>query len=91
MKRIGTKCFSICNAAPGFQTHVQCGYRSLPYQNGDLDGKTWMIGIERVLGSDAGVQVFAPQFPTERGKGFGQLEYLMTMSFDMKLCIRLKC
>ena len=34
------------------------------------------LGIERVLGSDPGVRVFAPQYPARKGRVLGQLQYL---------------
>ena len=34
------------------------------------------IGLERVLGIDPGVQVFAPQYPTRKGRVLVQPSYL---------------
>ena len=47
-----------------------------------------VIGMERVLGIDLGVRVFAPQYPTRKGRVLGQLWYLpvsKTILIDLKL------
>ena len=46
------------------------------------------VGLEHVLGIDPGVRVFAPQYPTRKGRVLGQLWYLpvsKTILIDLKL------
>ena len=46
------------------------------------------VGMERVLGIDLGVRVFASQYPTRKGRVLGQLWYLpvsKTILIDLKL------
>ena len=46
------------------------------------------VGLERVLGIDPGVRIFAPQYPTRKGRVLGQLWYLpvsKTILIDLKL------
>ena len=48
------------------------------------------LGLERVLGIDPRVRVFAPQYPTRKGRVLGQLWYVptsKTISIDLKLDI----
>ena len=41
-----------------------------------LTGMACSLGLERVLWIDQGVRVFAPQYPTRKGRVLGQLWYL---------------
>ena len=46
------------------------------------------VGLERILGSDPEVRVFAPHYPTRKGRVLGQLWYLpvsKTILIDLKL------
>ena len=47
-----------------------------------------VVGLEQVLGSDPGVQVLAPQYPTQKGRVLGPLRYLPVSKkilIDLKL------
>ena len=55
--------------------------------NGDFK---WNWGLERVLGFDPGVRVFAPRYPNRKDRVLGQLWYFpisKIISIDLKLVI----